>query len=540
MDNEDDDSFLKEYMARARERQAKLAQAKQAIISQDKGDVSYPDLSPLPEENSTIAETDREDEVSYGTDKGENVSPHEPSDLNYSSDLSLDCNGDDEIYRAEPVVCHSSPEHFTPQYRPIASPKKQAPTAPPKQESPAPLQERQPEQKATSSQSLPEMSPTEQSIKTLQNQVDRAEQTRNQLKKVVEISKYGSKEHVEAARLLQIAEIEHLTYTNSMAKFKQGLRKKTESLGSIKLSNIRLRISPKLRDELADDGVSHYFFCIASNGTDVKATGIINTNDIRRQDLKAYLQFKEKIEFADLPPDFVLKVEIYELVTGQHLPKLLYRLTPSKKSKITPESTFKRVGSLKLTILDRDISYKNLTQWSKLEESKYIERECKFQMELKPEQLPCKSGMLHVRCLDNEGRPDWSRFWVDLSGQVRFWKSKQDSLDGKKPNHILDFADICSEKVQKLTPDDDLYRQNSFVIYSIQLMAGGEKDTLFQRVLKEDPKYKLVKHQLAAESKEDRDSWCSILDRSLQCFREWHGKTKIYSIEETREIFSHS
>lgn len=533
VDNEDDDSFLQAYMARARERQEKLARVKEAIASTDKGDVSYPDLSPLPEEN------DREDEISYATDKGENSSPVEPSELNYSSDLSLDCEGDD-VYRAEPVVCHSSPEHFTPQYRPIASPKKQAPMAPPKQDFPAPLQERQPEQKATSSQSLPEMSPTEQCIKNLQNQIDRAEQTRNQLKKVVEISKYGSKEHIEAARLLQIAEIEHLTYTNSMAKFKQGLRKKNESLGSIKLSNIRLRISPKLRDELAEDTVSHYFFCIASNGTDVKSTGIINTNDIRRQDLKAYLQFREKIEFADLPPDFVLKVEIYELVTGQHLPKLLYRLTPSKKSKITPESTFKRVGSLKLTIADRDINYKNLTQWSKLEESKYIERECKFLMELKPEQLPCKSGMLHVRCLDNEGRPDWSRFWVDLSGQVRFWKSKQDSLDGKKPNHVLDFSDICSEKVQKLTPDDDLYRQNSFVIYSVQLMAGGEKDTLFQRVLREDPKYKLVKHQLAAENKEDRDSWCSILDRSLQCFREWHGKTKIYSIDETIEIFSSS
>lgn len=533
VEEENSDSFLQEFMARAQKRQAKLAQIGEVLQTPERNDVTYPPLSPLPEEDhSRSPVSELLDETSNAGDKEDNLS------LNYSTDLSLECDASEEVYRAERVVCRSSPEQVSPQssYRRQLSPKKQVlqPTQL------APLQERQPEQK-TSSQSLPEISASEQSLRALQLKVERAEQTRTQLMKVVEISKYGSKEHIEAARLLQIAEVEHLSYTNYMAMFKQGIRKKTESLGSTSISGIRLKISSKLRNDLADDGVSHYFFCVLSCGTEVKATEIIDTDAIRRQDLKAYLQFQQRIVFNDLPPDFIIKLEVFELVTGQHLPKLLSRLTPSKKSKTTPESNFKRVGSLKLTLVDRDNYYKNLTQWSKQEESKYIERECKFLIELRPEQLPCKAGMLHVRCLDNGGRPDWSRFWVDLSnGLIKFWKSKQDALDGKKPNQILEFADLCSEKVQKLTPDDDLYRQNSFVLYSFQEVAGGEKDTLFQRVLKEDDKFKLVKHQLAAENKEDRDSWCTILDRSMQCFREWHGQTKIFTIEQVKEIFSSS
>lgn len=515
MDKEDD-SFLQDFMERAKKRQEKLSQIQAApIVIKEREDVSYPPLSPLPEEDSVEEKKYDRGQVDEGSVTEEKDLSPAMSELNYSSDLSLET---DEVYRAEPVLCHSSPEHFIQQ--------------------PRVLQERQPEHKPTSSHSLPSTSPNEQTLKEIQLQVDKAEQTRTQLKKVVEISKYGSKEHIEAARLLQIAELEHLNYTNQMALFKQGIRKKTESLGSIELTNIRLKISSKLRNDLAEEGVSHYFFCVASYGSEVKASEIIDTNDIRRQDLKAYLQFKERISFIDLPPDFIIKIEIFELVTGQHLPKLLYRLTPSKKTKMTLEPNFKRVGSMKLTIADRDVTQKNLVQWSKHEESKYIERECKFQIELKPEQLPTKAGMLHVRCLDNEGRPDWCRFWIDLSSnQIRFWTSKQDALDGKKPNQILELKDLCSEKTQKLTPDDDFYRQNSIVLYSFQQVAGGEKDTLFQRVLKNDPTYKLVKHQLGADNKEERDLWCSILDRSMHCFREWHGKTKVYSIEELKEMF---
>lgn len=557
---EDDDSFLQQFMARAKKRQAKLSQINDVSSSSER-EVSYPALSPLPEEESTTNPedethaTDDLDSLSNILDKEENVSPSH-SNLNYSSDLSLDDKEEfkaaqvsgvyraervSDVYRAEPVRCHPSPDHSViEQLKKQPSPRKQAPTAPSHHDDIhiTPLHEIQPDQKPSSSHSLPETSSTEQTIKDLQLKVDRAEQTRTQLKKVVEISKHGSKEHIEAARLLQITELEHLNLTNHTAMFKQGMRKKTDSLGSIRLSNIRLKISSKLRNDLADDGVSHNFFCVASYGPEVKATEIINTNDIRKQDLKAHLQFSEQITFVDLPPDFIIKVEVFELVVGQHLPKLLSRLTPSKKTKITPDSNFKRIGSLKLTIADRDQSYKNLTQWSKHEESKFIERECKFHMELKPEQLKDKVGMLHVRCLDSVGRPDWSRFWVDSSGgQIRFWKSKQDSMDDKKPNQVLEFKDLCSTDVTKLTPNDSLYRQNSFVFYSFQQVAGGETDNLFQRVLKDDPKYKLVKHQLAADNKEECESWIKILDHSLNCFREWYGRTKIYSNEEIREIF---
>lgn len=545
VEEEENDSFLKEFLARAQRRQAKLAHMSSVeTTSSEKVEVSYPALSPLPEEDSSPPDNltnELHNDHSNTEDRAENVSPN-GSELDYSSDLSLQCDPTDVVYRAEPIVCHASPEHvISAQARTYPSPRKDLQTllAQESQANITPLQELQPEQKPTSSQSLPSSSTVEQTIREFEIKVGRAEQTRTQLRKAVEVAKHGSKEHVEAARLLQIAELEHLTYTNQMVLFKQGLRKRTDSLGSITISDIKIKMSGKLRNDLADDGISHYFFCVASYGTDLKVTNMMNTNDIRRQDLKAYIHFKDTLQFPDLPPDFVVKLEVFELVTGQHLPKFLSRLTPSKRTKMTPESHFKRVGSLKLTLADRDLTHKNLYHWGEGEKSSYLERECKFHLQLKPEQLPVRSGMLHVRCLDSEGRPDWTRFWVDSScGQVRFWQSRQDALDGKKPNITLEFRDICSEKVQKLTPDDDLYRQHSFVLYSYQQLAGGETSTLLQKILKDDGKFKVVKHQLAADSKEDRDSWAQILDQSLHCFREWYGKTKIHSLDELKNIFT--
>lgn len=580
----EDDEFVRQLMARAKKREAKLAESgesfqpsgpkvpargivtptKQHINnntysieqSEDEREVSYPPLSPLPEEND---ETDEEDLTlrqlgKYRQSTMTNLRgspPSQMSDLNYSSDLSLECD-DQEVYRAEPVLCHSSPPE---QQRKFSN-----------HDQPTPLQERgqkqQPQQQQqqqeqtlhhhhqqhlqpdlkmpTTSQSLPNSFSDKMAVDDLKARAELANHTKIQLRKAVEISKHGSGEHIEAARLLQIAENEHLAFSQRAAKLELGEYQRPDSLGSLKISGIELRMSSKLRNDLADESMSHYFMCIATCGTDVKATEVVDTNSIRKQDIKAYVQFKANLCFEDLPPDFNVKVEVFELIIGQHLPKLLSRLTPSKKSKISPDVTFKRVGSMKLTLADRKETYKKLTQWSENEKSKYIDSECKFSIELRSEQLPNKSGMLHVRILDNNsGRPDWFRFWVDLSGsQLRFWKSKQDSLDGKRPNQTIDIADLCSDCVQKLTPNDSLYRQNSFVLYSVQHMVGGEGNNLFQRTLSDDPKYKIMRHQLAAENKDDRDSWCAHLDKSMSCFREWHGRTRTYSIKDINEMFS--
>lgn len=527
---EKDDSFVEEFMARAQIRQAKLAQIK---LEKERGDVTYPPLSPLPEEDhhmDVIETPDIRDTTSF-TDRAETVSQN-MSELNYSSDLSLEC-GDEDVHRAEPVVCHSSPEHFTKQIR--HSPRKQIPNLPQQH---LPLQEIQIEQKPTSSHSLPEASTVEQTLRELQQKVSEAEQKRAQLKKAMNVSRHGSAEHIDAAKRLQIAEIQHVNYTNQAAIFRQGFRKKTDSLGSVTISGLELKTTTKLKDDLADDGVSHYFFCIVHCQEEVKATEIVDTNILRRQDIKAYLRFKDKITFADLPPDFNMKVEVFELVVGQKQQQLLSRLTPSKKTKITPESQFKRVGSLKLTIGDRLTDHKLLTQWSKNEESKYIERDLRFKLDIKPEQLPSKAGLLHARCADDLGCPVWTRYWVNLSnGRVRFWNTEEDANYNRKPRQILDFQDICSEKVYKLTPYDDLYRQHSFVFYTFEQVAGGDRDTYLQRIFRDDPKYKIVKYQFATRSKEARESWCAVFERSLQCFRQWYGKTRIFTSEEIEEMF---
>ena len=517
-----DDEFIEQFMARAKKRGAKLTEPppSEVSVSPPPAEVTYPALSPF-------KEADDEDEDKANADE---------HDLNYSSDLSLDCAEPVETFRAEPVICHSSPlqEIGQQRQRATAPPLRQFLPPPEKPERERPDRDRPP-----SSQSLPTAQSVKQVMENMKSRAQIANQAKSQLRKAVEVSKHGSREHIEAARLLQITENEHLCYSQRAAKLELGEYQKPDSFGSLKLSKIELRMSSRLRNDLGEEGVSHYFFCVASCGVDVKATEVVDTNSIKKQDVKAYIQFRENLTFEDLPPDFNLKLEVFELIIGQHLPKLLSRLTPSKKSKMSPDVTFKRVGSLKLTLADRKESYKKLTQWSENEKSKYIESECKFRIELRSEQLPSKSGLLHVRTLDQSGKPDWSRFWVELAGsQLKFWKYKQDSVDGKRPNQTIEIGEMCSESVQRLRPDDNLYRPNSFVMYTVLHMVGGEGDTLFQRKLKEDPKYKIMRHQLAAETKEERDSWCGHLDKSMSCFREWHGNTRMYSLKDIDEMLS--
>lgn len=549
MDNSLDDveGYFKKFLAEAEKRQQKLVETERH--TRERPDVTYPPLSPLLEETAqssriftdasvrtedqetTYNNNDDEDNCSVSTQ--ENIS-NKLTELNYSSDLSLDLEPDDPIYRAEPVVCNSSPERPTASASRYTTPRKcHILSNPVIVESPAPLQERQTEQNNHNTQVSEETALSELSL-----QVQQADQTRSQLKKVVEISKYGSKEHVEAARRLQLAEIAHLCYCNQMTMYRNGYRKKTECLGSIKVSDLRVKMTAKLRNDLAQEEFAHYFFCVASCGTQIKHTEMVTTSEIRLQPLKTYIEFKESLEFTAIPSDFNIKLEVFELVTGQALPKFLSRLTPSKRTKMTPEAYFKRIGSLKLTLMDRDCNYKNLTRWSSNEESKYIDKECKFLMELKPEQLPYKFGMLDARFLD-KAKPYWRRYFVELFGsQIKFWNSKQDAKDGKKPNEIIDLKDICSDKVHRLMPNDDLYRKNTFLFYTYQQVASGEKDNLLQRIIGEDKRSKVVKHQLGADSRDDKESWCTVLDKSLYAFREWHGRTKMIAPEKLNVIFT--
>lgn len=587
MNNNMDDSiedWVQKLKERAEKRQAKLYPVREEVsvdsvtTCSEREDVSYPPLAPLLEEADglSLAETtDRRDESSINTDfKRNNTSP--PSQLDYSSDLSLECDGDttttttttNDFYRAEPVVCHSSPDPMLQQYQhtagsrqasprkaayassqhqtvtfqhqhqPIASVARQAtlqqrntmdtPTVPPQVDHRTPI----------APMATIKSSTDDQLMRELIRKIERAENSIKQLSKAVTYSKIGSKEHIEAARLLKIAQVEQHDFCLHKQKMANGLRKKADSLGSLKLYKIGFETRSALKDDLALDGVFHYFFCIASCGPEVKATETIDTDHIRTQKQKDYILFNEELTFADLPPNFVVELQVFEYVKKpmKFVERTLEVLSTPKKSRPTTETEFRRVGFIKLTKDDRKFDEPKILKFEN--GSKYINKRFRFQMELHPEQMPCQDGMLHVRRLDSQGRPDWVHLWVDLSGgSIRFWKSKQDALDKACPETKVDLRDLCSETVQKLTPDDQLYRQNSFLLYQRAQRRGGEGDTPFQRVLS-DANHKIIRHHFAANNRADRDTWCALLDKSMHCFREWNGKFNVYSVDELKELFS--
>uniref|UniRef100_A0A6G1SMG2 Actin-binding protein anillin n=1 Tax=Aceria tosichella TaxID=561515 RepID=A0A6G1SMG2_9ACAR len=526
--DENIEDWVQKLKERAEKRQEKLYPKEQisidaSTICSEPGEVSYPPLSPLKEEESVTSE------------------------LNYSSDLSLTFDGNENgidndedgegdttatnFYRAEPVVCHSSPDRQRQQVC-HSSPDRQhkqpsLPTVRAIQHQPTkPLQERH------------ELASNEQLMRDLSKKIERADSSIKQLSKAVTYSKIGTKEHIEAARLLKIAQVELHDFRLHKHKLDNGLGKKADSLGSLRLYNIGFETKSALKEDLALEGVFHYFFCIASCGPEVKATETVDTDNIRAQKQKDYILFKEELIFTDLPPDFIVELQVFEYVKKhmKFVERTLEALSTPKKSRPTLETEFHRVGFIKLTKEDRKSDEPKTLKFEN--GSKYINKRFRFQMQLNPEKMPSKAGMLHVRRLDSNGRPDWLRFWIDLSeGRIRFWKSKQDALDKMRPEQQIELKDLCSETVQKLTPDDDLYRQNSFVLYERDQRRGGESDSLFQRIL-DDGSHKIIKHQFAADNKEDRDSWCALLDKSMHSFREWNGKTNVHTVDEFKELFS--
>lgn len=540
-----EDDFLAAFMARAQQRQAKLAQIDTADVNMSSEApseaVSYPALSPLPEEEDTTR--DEETNTRLGS-----------SELDYSSDLSLSMETDppSAVFRAEPIICDElqlEQQQQQQQQQLHQQPQQQHQFREPPRPRDQPLRELCPrEQNQAEASTLPVERPLFErpqppcegpSEFVLRRKSERAEQTKLQLKKLVEVAKYGSKEHIEAAYKLQIADLEHKEYLKRAEMLRKNIPDKTKGLGSIKMSNIKLRISTVLRNDLAQEGVSHHFFCVAILGTEIKPSKIIDTDDIRRQGLKDYLRFREEIEFTDISAKFEIRFEVFELIVGSNSAKFLAKLTPSKKSRPTLESHFKRIGSMRLTLDDSNSSCKNLDQHGEYEKSRYIERSCKFDLEVKPEPLPKKGGMLSVRRLRGSGIPAWRRAWLDLSeGSIKFWNSKQDQLDGRKPNMVIQLRDVCSERVRIINPDEELCRKHSFALYTIQQITSGEGDTIFQRVLRHEPNYKLVFHQFSAGNKHDCDSWVHLLDKSLHCFREWRGQGQIVPLEDIAKIFS--
>lgn len=488
-----EDDFLKKFLRAAEERQARL----EAINVTDE-EPSYPHLSP----------PGRDPELDPEHDHPE----HDP-ELDYSSDLSLQS----EVYRAEPIHCDSPPD-ILPQID-------------------QPIEDKH-----------------EQVVQNMEVEINKLNSTIHQLKMALEESKYGSQQHIVAARLLKIDECKHRVFSCHKLMIQKGVRKTSDSLGSLKISEIMFKITDRFKDELAKPGNYHNFFCIASCGADVKSTKLVDTTSVKQQATKDFIEFNKKLlsddlHFKNLPPDFVVKVELFELIIHpggrgaiikDGFDKFSAFATPSKKARTSKEvPRFRSIGNLRLSRKKDDHRIPKLARMTDDENSKYIAKEYQLDMELRPEQLPVKKGKLHMGYLDSNDKRDWTRRWVQVAnGQIRLWHSDRDALDGKEPDQTIHLEDLCTKSVQKLTVNHRLYRPNSFALYSKQPFSSGDGDTYFQRVLRGDSNSKIVMLLLATDDREERDSWCHELNRSIYCFSEWHDTVETYTFEQIDEMFS--
>lgn len=345
----------------------------------------------------------------------------------------------------------------------------------------------------------------------------------------------GTEQHLEYEKLLLESSFKQLVYSNEMAKIRQ-LRKQNSqdgTTGTIRLSPISLQLTNTLLQSTKEDKVLHCFLCLARCGPEVQCTELITSRSIRNRIIK----FVTPLVFQNIPTNFQLLFEVYELV-DEH-PKsrkdlnFFAPLTPSKRSTkhvanmLTPSSlqkgrrtAFKSIGMLHMKLDQcQNVSFK----LDHVPEPGSIDPKVTMGVTLNAVHTIVKKGMLHLLTESNE-YPDWIRRWFVLKdGKLKFWRHPEDENEDESVSPPLGQIDLCRcncAKVCPCSPLDDLYRQNSFVFYTSRPVLGDEGNNLLERTYHNE---KIIKHQMATSSKDERNSWLEALNFAIDTIRRWRS-----------------
>lgn len=95
----------------------------------------------------------------------------------------------------------------------------------------------------------------------------------------------------------------------------------------------------------------------------------------------------------------------------------------------------------------------------------------------------------------------------------------------QSPMGSIDLKTCCNQKIA-VAPRDVCARLNTLLVEMKRPVQPDDKDSL---VIERHSKYTLVRHLLSADTKEERDRWCSNFNKALVLVRSWgasSGSTK--------------
>lgn len=339
----------------------------------------------------------------------------------------------------------------------------------------------------------------------------------------------GSAEQVEGERLLLLAterrqaclaEVERLKTRGGCGDDEVVPERACLTLSQLQLPLKREFLAAQLEGILGED--VHYFLCLVKHGAQVLASQMLSTTDNAGTNA---LCFSNHMTLRDLRADFSVKVQIYALQTKKEtLPHhRKYRIGGKDgKHKLTPKSSgkgsvskstlspatvcppsgshvrtpsFGLVGSVRLTVGNCHRSTFNL---EKVPPNSPLEGTLLLQLMLRPEYHHELRGFLSM-FEEVGGFGAWHRRWCVLAeNRLSYWRYPEDE-GNKEPVGQLELNQ-CTSPEARLASRDLCARPHTIVLH-----ING-KD-----------------HLLSADTREERQRWCSSLTSVLKSLRTWAG-----------------
>ncbi|CAL8072802.1 unnamed protein product [Orchesella dallaii] len=412
-----------------------------------------------------------------------------------------------------------------------------------------------------------------EAIRKLEDEVDAHNLSIAQASKALNLCKAlvgfsDSTEYIECERILLIESQKRMALLNSIHRLKTegGLsyqmppvfspskQEVTPSCkGTMKISDISITLR---RDYFTGRRAENqfHFICLLRNKHHIEHTALL-TYESQKQG--SILKFRNEFFMGNLEPSFQVMMEIYFLEStkeflpheakyrinakkdSKHSTMLSPMLTPSKKSSKggdTPSklhtkpqfhspagpdtiksSSFKFCGSLSI-----DISSLQRTYW---ELDKVSPGPLTGGVGIKV-QCSAMGGVEHKGFLtlfeDVSGFGAWVRRWCRLGPAVlEFWKYPED--EGRKPPlGTLNLHECVTSKVRP-APRDVCARANTLFLVTTRAHHPNDKDTLVTSCHKG---YTAVRHLISADTREERDIWCHMLNKALANLRAWDPVAK--------------
>jgi len=373
-------------------------------------------------------------------------------------------------------------------------------------------------------------------------------------------------EQVETEKVLLLAGLKKELWQyhlNELKSDKVNYQKDQRASGSLVVKDITLLLRQDyLVNKVVDMKTNQSFFAVIKIApyrliATTTATSQSNING-------SNLLFNDVINIENLPPDFSLTVEVYNMqynaqaapTTPQskkknapasakaNTPKRLLQTALSKmsqKNKLEKTGTFsssmdnfkqtlqtkKRgasfvlAGSLVLRIKDVNNSSFRLRRapfHSPFEGTISLNMSVK---EASTNENPTLKGFLTI-FQEESGLGAWNRRWCSVQdNKIYYWLYPEDEVNrNKEPHGDIDLRDCKTSKIS-VASRLDCARPNTFVLVTETVTKPGDRNSIICEASSERT---VTKYLLSADSKEERREWMKVLNTCLDNVISWNTK----------------